>query len=151
VGLDVGHAQWVFTVPKRLPIYFLRHRELLGPLARLAAETAKELLTAAAGEAEGFRPGVVSVVQTYQPARTSFMSITMMLGLPDPSRDREPDVAREAEVPPLTARSMPLRSGLSGDEGHGGLGMWGRAGDCISPSDVIQDAPDAGPPRRRAG
>jgi Putative transposase len=31
----------------------------------LAAETAKEPLTAAAGEAEGFRPGVVSVVQTF--------------------------------------------------------------------------------------
>jgi hypothetical protein len=62
---DVGHAQWVFTVPKMLRVYFLHHRELLGALARLAAETAKELLTAAAGEAEGFRPGVVSVVQTF--------------------------------------------------------------------------------------
>ena len=62
---DVGHAQWVFTVPKMLRIYFLHHRELLGALARLAAQTAKELLTAAVGEEEGFRPGVVSVVQTF--------------------------------------------------------------------------------------
>jgi hypothetical protein len=61
---DVGHAQWVFTIPKMLRVYFLYHRELLGELSRAAAETAKELLAAAAGE-EGFRSGIVSVVQTF--------------------------------------------------------------------------------------
>jgi hypothetical protein len=34
-------------------------------LSRAAAETAKELLAAAAGEKEGFRSGIVSVVQTF--------------------------------------------------------------------------------------
>jgi hypothetical protein len=62
---DVGHAQWVFTIPKMLRVYFLHHRELLGELSRAAAETAKELLAAAAGEEEGFRSGIVSVVQTF--------------------------------------------------------------------------------------
>ncbi len=62
---DVGHAQWVFTVPKMLRVYFLHHRKLLGELSRAASETVKELLSAAAGEEEGFRPGVVSVVQTF--------------------------------------------------------------------------------------
>jgi hypothetical protein len=62
---DVGHAQWVFTIPKMLRVYFLHHRELLGELSRAAAETVKGLLAAAAGEEEGFRPGVVSVVQTF--------------------------------------------------------------------------------------
>ena len=62
---DVGHAQWVFTVPKMLRVYFLHHRELLGELSRAAAETARELLAAAAGEEEGFRSGIVSVVQTF--------------------------------------------------------------------------------------
>jgi hypothetical protein len=62
---DVGHAQWVFTVPKMLRVYFLHHRELLGELSRAAAQTAKELLAAAAGEEEAFRPGIVSVVQTF--------------------------------------------------------------------------------------
>ena len=61
----VGHAQWVFTVPKMLRVYFRCHRELLGELSRAAAQTAKELLAAAAGEEKGFRPGVVSVVQTF--------------------------------------------------------------------------------------
>ena len=32
VVADVGHAQWVFTVPKLLRPYFMHHRELLGPL-----------------------------------------------------------------------------------------------------------------------
>ena len=62
---DVGHAQWVFTIPKMLRVYFLHHRELLGELSRAAAETARELLAAAAGEEEGFRPGVVSMVRTF--------------------------------------------------------------------------------------
>jgi hypothetical protein len=62
---DVGHAQWVFTIPKMLRVYVLYHRELLGGLARAAAETVKELLAAAAEEEEGFRSGIVSVVQTF--------------------------------------------------------------------------------------
>ncbi|MGD8896520.1 MAG: transposase [Acidobacteriota bacterium] len=62
---DVGHAQWVFTVPKMLRVYFLHHRELLGELSRAAAETAKQLLAAAAGEEEDLRSGIVSVVQTF--------------------------------------------------------------------------------------
>jgi len=48
-----------------LRVYFLHHRELLGELSRAAAETARELLAAAAGEEEGFRSGIVSVVQTF--------------------------------------------------------------------------------------
>ena len=32
----VGHAQWVFTIPKMLRPYFLYHRELLGKLSRAA-------------------------------------------------------------------------------------------------------------------
>jgi hypothetical protein len=35
---DVGHAQWVFTIPKMLRVYFLHHRELLGKLSQAAAE-----------------------------------------------------------------------------------------------------------------
>ena len=61
---DVGHAQWVFTVPKMLRVYFLHHRELLGALSLAAYQTVKELM-AAAVEEKGFRPGVVSVVQTF--------------------------------------------------------------------------------------
>mgnify|MGYP001826475941 CR=1 FL=1 len=60
---EVGHAQWVFVIPKILRPYFLHHRELLGGLARAAWETVLELMCAAAGE-EGMRPGMVSVVQT---------------------------------------------------------------------------------------
>jgi hypothetical protein len=38
---QVGHAQWVFTIPKMLRIYFLHHRELLGALSRAGYETVK--------------------------------------------------------------------------------------------------------------
>ena len=65
VVADVGHAQWVFTVPKLLRPYFMRHRELLGPLCAAAWQTVRELMTVAAGEEKGFRPGMVAVVQTF--------------------------------------------------------------------------------------
>jgi hypothetical protein len=60
---EVGHAQWVFVMPKMLRPYFLHHRGLLGPLARAAWETVSELIGAAAADA-AVRPGMVAVVQT---------------------------------------------------------------------------------------
>ena len=48
-----------------LRIYFLHHRELLGALSRAAYQTVKELMAAAAMEEKDFRPGMVSVVQTF--------------------------------------------------------------------------------------
>ncbi len=44
--------------------YFMRHRELLGDLARLAYETIKELMSEVVGD-EHARPGVVCVPQTF--------------------------------------------------------------------------------------
>ncbi len=44
VVADVGHAQWVFTVPKLLRPYFMHHRELLGPLCAAAWQTVRELM-----------------------------------------------------------------------------------------------------------
>jgi len=60
---EVGHAQWVFVMPKMLRLYFLHHRELLGRLTRAAWETVGELMGAAAA-GEIVRPGMVAVVQT---------------------------------------------------------------------------------------
>ena len=61
---DVGHAQWVFTIPKMLRQLFFRRRELRGVLARLAWQTVQKLMAAAAFEPE-LRPGMVSVIQTF--------------------------------------------------------------------------------------
>jgi hypothetical protein len=36
---NVGHCLWTFTLPKMLRPYFMRNRELLADLARLAYET----------------------------------------------------------------------------------------------------------------
>ena len=62
---DVPHAMWVFTIPKMLRVYFLHHRELLGELSRCAYDTITELMRAAAFQEKSFRPGMVSVVQTF--------------------------------------------------------------------------------------
>ena len=61
---NVGHCLWTFTLPKMLRPYFMRQRELLGDLARLAYETIKELMLEAAGDPHA-RPGVVVVPQTF--------------------------------------------------------------------------------------
>ncbi len=47
---NVGHRLWTFTLPKMLRPYFMRQRELLGDLARLAYETIKELMLEAVGD-----------------------------------------------------------------------------------------------------
>jgi hypothetical protein len=54
---EVGHAQWVFVMPKMLRPYFLHHRELLGGLARAAWETVRELMCAAVGAPHRDVPG----------------------------------------------------------------------------------------------
>ena len=61
---DVPHAQWVFSIPKMLRLYFLHHRELLGELARLAYETVREMMAAAVEEPHA-RPGMVVVIQSF--------------------------------------------------------------------------------------
>jgi hypothetical protein len=45
-------------------VYFRHHRELLGALSLAVYQTVRQLM-AAAVEEEGFRPGMVSVIQTF--------------------------------------------------------------------------------------
>ncbi len=103
---EVPHAMWVFTLPKMLRIYFLYHRELLGELSRAAYETLRELMVAAAFEDDSFRPGMVSVVQT-------FLLPVDLRGQPTqhlvPSK--EPDAAdwRSRSIPPACACPLFLR------------------------------------------
>jgi len=47
---EVGHAQWVFVIPKMLRPTLLHHREPHGGLARAAWETVLELMCAAVGD-----------------------------------------------------------------------------------------------------
>ncbi len=44
---NVGHSLITFTLPKMLRVYFMRNRELLSDLARLAYETLQELMSEA--------------------------------------------------------------------------------------------------------
>jgi hypothetical protein len=62
----VPHAMWTFSLPKMIRAYFMNHRELLGKLCRAAYETVHEMMAAAATASgvEGFRTGMVLVVQT---------------------------------------------------------------------------------------
>jgi len=40
---EVPHRQWVFTIPKRLRVYFRYDRKLLGKLCRAAYDTVREI------------------------------------------------------------------------------------------------------------
>ena len=60
----VPHRQWVFSIPKRLRIYFLYDRKLLGKLAKCAWKVLKEYLRKSVGNEDGI-PGVVVAIQTF--------------------------------------------------------------------------------------
>ena len=62
---DVGHAQWVFSIPKMLRPYFLYHRPLLGRLCQVAYQTAHEMISVASLDGESLVPGMIAVVQTF--------------------------------------------------------------------------------------
>jgi hypothetical protein len=62
---EVGHAQWVFSIPKMLRPYFLYRRPLLGRLCRAAYETAREMIAAASPAGGDITPGMIAVVQTF--------------------------------------------------------------------------------------
>jgi hypothetical protein len=62
---DVGHAQWVFSIPKMLRPYFLYHRPLLGRLCQAAYQAAREMIAAASPAPDDIQPGMIAVVQTF--------------------------------------------------------------------------------------
>jgi hypothetical protein len=61
---EVPHRQWVFTVPKRLRVYFRFTRSCLGGLCRAAYDTVREVMRLESGEAE-WMPAMIGAVQTH--------------------------------------------------------------------------------------
>jgi len=61
--LDVPHRQVVFTVPKRLRLFFKYDRRLLGDLCRAARRSLERYFEAVAGGP--LKPGVIAVLQTF--------------------------------------------------------------------------------------
>jgi hypothetical protein len=64
VFAEVPHRQFVFTIPKRLRIYFRFNRELLGQLPKIAYELIQEVYQAVLGR-DDVVPGMVADVQTF--------------------------------------------------------------------------------------
>jgi hypothetical protein len=64
VCADAPHRQFVFTIPKRLRIYFRFERRLLGDLCRAAARTVITVHRSASGRPDAV-PGVVAAIQTF--------------------------------------------------------------------------------------
>jgi hypothetical protein len=58
------HHQWVFTVPKRLRLFCLYERRLLGVLSRCAWRTVRDLYRAGLEDRHAL-PGMVVSIQTY--------------------------------------------------------------------------------------
>jgi len=61
---EVPHRQWVFTIPKRLRVYFRFTRSLLGDLCRAAYETVCEVMQLEIDD-EGCLPAMVGAIQTF--------------------------------------------------------------------------------------
>jgi len=64
VCADAPDRQFVFTIPKRLRIYFRFERRLLGELCRAAARTVITVYRSAGGRPDAV-PGVVGAIQTF--------------------------------------------------------------------------------------
>ena len=64
VCAEAPHRQFVFTIPKRLRIYFRFDRRLLGELCRSAARTLITVLGSASGRPDAV-PGLIGAVQTF--------------------------------------------------------------------------------------
>ena len=64
ICLPVAHRQYVWTIPKRLRIYFRHDRPLLGRLAQLAWETILETYRDLAGAPDAL-PGMIAGIQTF--------------------------------------------------------------------------------------
>ena len=64
VSEKVPHRQYVFTIPKRLRIFFRFDRTLLGPWCRLAWETIVEVVQAVLNR-DDVIPGMVGGIQTF--------------------------------------------------------------------------------------
>ena len=60
----VPHRQWVFSIPKRLRIYFMAHRRLLAELSRRAWKVLAAYWKTGVSYA-GAAPGSVIAVQTF--------------------------------------------------------------------------------------
>jgi len=61
---QVAHRQWVFTIPKRLRVYFRYDRSLLGGLCQAAYETVCDTFTQELDGRSGV-PAMVGAVQTF--------------------------------------------------------------------------------------
>lgn len=68
----VPHRQWVFTIPKRLRIYFRYDRRLLGKLCRAAFEVVRDVFADEVGDNtdshsthEMITPGLIAAIQTF--------------------------------------------------------------------------------------
>ena len=64
VFADVPQRQWVFTIPKRLRVYFRFTRSLLGKLCKAAYDTVREIMLIEIGE-EDYLPAMVGAIQTF--------------------------------------------------------------------------------------
>jgi hypothetical protein len=61
--LDVPHRQIVFTIPKRLRVFFKFNRRLLGDLCRCALRSLSRYFEVVTGSA--LTPGVIAAIQTF--------------------------------------------------------------------------------------
>lgn len=64
VSARVPHRQFVFTIPKRLRVYFRTDRRLLGDMCRLSWQVIRQVTQSISGEPDAV-PGMVAGIQTF--------------------------------------------------------------------------------------
>ena len=133
VLLAVPHEQWVFTVPKRLRLFFLYDRSLLGELARCAWSTVRDLYLAGLADPRGV-PGMVASVQTFGDLANWQPHIHALVTPGVVDRDGEftphdrPSAAVAEELFRRRVLKMLVGRGKLDEEAAAGLLAWPRSG-----------------------
>ena len=139
----VPHRQWVFTIPKRLRVYFRYDRSLLGGLCRAAYETVKDVFRLEIDGDSGVL-GMVATIQTFGDlihwhphihtivAEGVFTASGHFVAIPDVWRHRAADIWRDKVLEFL------LEAGRIDEETVGNMRSWRHSGFSVDNSVRIE-------------
>jgi len=91
----ISNRQIVFTIPKRLRVFFKFDRRLLGDLCRSALRSLSCYFEVVIGSA--LRPGVIAVLQTFGDRIIEHLKLALVAERPPPPQAALPELLWEAD------------------------------------------------------
>jgi hypothetical protein len=143
VCAPVPHRQFVFTIPKRLRIYFRFERQLLGELCRAAWGVVRSVFQSVSGHPEAV-PGMIGAIQTFGDLIHAhphiYALVTEGVFLPDGTYVPLPKLATEPflELWEQAVFDLLLAEGKITEEIVMNIRGWQHSGFSVDQSEVIE-------------